>query len=827
MKGVLSTPDAQPRFPQGNGLRVSGVFSVMVSFASLLSAFVVSGADLTPVQSQFFESRIRPILADNCYKCHSVQSEKVKGGLFLDSREGLLKGGDTGAAIVPGDPEKSLLIKAVRYTDPDLQMPPKGKQLPENAVSDLVTWVKMGAPDPRAATLAQKSWSDSGKPHWAWQPLTKPAVPDVKEPGWPKTPVDNFVLAKLEEKGLKPNPPADKRTLIRRATFDLIGLPPTAEEVDAFLEDQSPDAFAKVVDRLLASPHYGERWGRHWLDVARYSDTKGQIPRQREDPNYPFAWTYRDYVIRSFNDDKPFNLFVIEQLAADKLPATIRNPTNLCALGFLTVGDRFMEMQNDIINDRIDVVTKGFLGLTVSCARCHDHKFDPIPTKDYYSLFGVFSSCVEPKFEPVIAKNLGGPDYSDYYKQRMELEQERDTLQAKLPELRKNRDREGLRLLQRDLRQNAAKVAKLELTHPGAPPRAMVVEDLKRPHDSPVFIRGDAGKKGDVVPRHFLEVLSGPYRPAFTNGSGRLELAWAIVSKQNPITPRVLVNRLWLHHFGEGFVSTPDDLGTRSELPSNPPLLDYLASRMQDEGWSIKKMHRLIMLSSVYQESSANNPRFAQIDPDNRLLWRANVRRLEFEALRDSLLAIGGDLDPTMFGRPVDIESEPFSTRRSIYGKVDRADVADVLVNFDFANPDLPTGRRHDTTVPQQALFLMNSPLVIEQAKKLVSLPEFLACSDDSSRIGFLYQRIYQRPPRAEEVQLGEDFVAQAPHPEKVSTSERELRPVSNDGNQSRPMSLGEPGRKGRAFGKKRAPLRSWEEYAHALMQANETSFVN
>jgi hypothetical protein len=604
-------------------------------------------------------------------------------------------------------------------------------------------------------------------------------------------------------------------------------LPPTKEEVESFLRDDSPDAFGKVVDRLLASPHYGERWGRHWLDVARYSDTKGQIRRQREDPNYPFAWTYRDYVIRSINDDKPFNLFVIEQLAADKLPATTRNPTNLCALGFLTVGDRFMGMQNDIINDRIDVVTKGFLGLTVSCARCHDHKFDPIPTKDYYSLFGVFSSCVEPKFEPVILKNVGGPEYSDYYKQRMDLEQEKDTLEGKLRDLRRTRDRDGLRQLQRDLRQNQTKVAKLELTHPGAPPRAMVLEDLRRPHDSPVLIRGDAGKKGDIVPRHFLEVLSGSYRPAFTNGSGRLDLAWAIVSKQNPLTPRVLVNRLWLHHFGEGFVPSPDDLGTRCEPPSNPQLLDYLAARFVEDGWSLKKMHRLIMTSSVYQESSANNPRFAQLDPDNRLLWRANIRRLEFEALRDSLLAIGGDLDPTMFGRPVDIESEPFSTRRTIYGKVDRSDVADVLVNFDFANPDMPTGRRHDTTVPQQALFLMNSPLVIEQAKKLVALPEFLSCSDEAERINFLYERIYQRPPRSEEVSLAEDFIGQSAQPEKVSLSDHALRPVSNEGTELKPVGLREPRRKGRPFDRKRAPLKAWEEYAHALLQANETSFVN
>lgn len=797
---------------------------------ALLVCFSVRAAEPTPAQLQFFENRIRPVLAENCYKCHSDQAEKVKGGLLLDSRDGLLKGGDTGPAIVPGDPDHSLLIKAVRYTDPDLQMPPKGPQLPASTIADLVSWVKMGAPDPRAATVAQKSWSDSSKTHWAWQPLQRPSPPSVQDSAWAKTPIDHFILAKLEEKGLKPNPPADKRTLIRRATFDLIGLPPTVAEVDDFVKDDSPDAFAKVVDRLLASPHYGERWGRHWLDVARYSDTKGQIRRQREDPNYPFAWTYRDYVIRSFNEDKPFNLFIIEQLAADKLPATSRNPTNLCALGFLTVGDRFMEMQNDIINDRIDVVTKGFLGLTVSCARCHDHKFDPIPTKDYYSLFGVFSSCVEPKFEPVIVKNLGGPEYSDYYKQRMDLEQEKDTLEGKLRELRRNRDRDGLRLVLRDLRQNQSKISRLEMTHPASPPRAMVVEDLRRPHDSPVLIRGDAGNKGTIVPRHFLEVLSAGYRPAFTNGSGRLDLAWAIVSKQNPITPRVLVNRVWMHHFGEGFVSTPDDFGMRSEPPSHPELLDYLASRFEGEGWSIKKLHRWIMLSSVYQESSANNPRFAQVDPENRLLWRANIRRLEFEPLRDSLLAIGGDLDPTMYGRPVDIESEPFSTRRTVYGLVDRSDIADVMVNFDFANPDLPTGKRHDTTVPQQALFLMNSPLVIEQAKRLVALPEFQACPDEEAKIDFLYERIYQRPARPEEVKLGSEFVAGAPESAPASDRDLALRPISNESGPDRPLRFaqaGQPGRKNRGFGRKRAPLKAWEEYAHALLQANETSFVN
>ena len=786
-------------------------------------------ADLTPAETQFFENKIRPLLTDKCYKCHSTQAEKVRASLLLDSKEGVLKGGETGPAVVPGEPDKSLLIKAVRYTDPDLQMPPKGNKLADEQIADLVAWVKMGAPDPRVATPAQMAWKDNSKTHWAWQKLTKPTVPEVKDASWPKTPVDNFILARLEEKDLKPNPPADKRALIRRATFDLIGLPPTPQEVEDFVNDESPDAFAKVVDRLLASPHYGERWGRHWLDVARYSDTKGMVRRNREDPDYPFAWTYRDYVIRSFNEDKPYNIFIIEQLAADKLPATAKNPTNLCALGFLTVGDRFMEMKNDIINDRIDVVTKGFLGLTVTCARCHDHKFDPIPTKDYYSLFGVFANCVEPSVEPVICK-VGGPDYADYYKQRMDLEREKETIQAQFKEARKNRDREAVKRLQREERQNQTKIAKLELTHPGAPPRAMIVEDVLKPKDSPVFIRGEAESKGPIVPRRFLEVLSGQIRPAFTNGSGRLELAHAIVNKNNSITPRVMVNRIWQHHFGDGFVPTPDDLGTMSEAPSHPELVDYLASRFVEEGWSIKKMHRLIMLSSVYQESSEDNPRYAQVDPNNRLLWRANIRRLEFEALRDSFLAIGGALDTTMYGKPVDLTKEPYSTRRTVYGFIDRSDVADVMVNFDFANPDMPSGRRHETTVPQQALFLMNSPLVVEQAKKLVTLADFDKCESDEAKVDFLYERIYQRPPKPEEVRLGIEFVTEKPETEKLAAAEA-VQQVSNDTDarkkmREKQMARKKGGKGGNEF-RKREPLKIWEEYTHALLQANEASFVN
>jgi hypothetical protein len=792
-----------------------------------LTSSVALSAEPTAAQLEFFENKIRPVLADNCYKCHSTSAEKVRGGLLLDSREGTLRGGDTGPAVVPGHPDKSLLIQAVRYTDADLQMPPK-KQLSDEQIADLEKWVKMGAPDPRTATAAQKSWVDPNAKHWAWQPLTKPAIPAVKNQSWGQSPVDNFILAKLEAQGFTPNPIADKRTLIRRATFDLIGLPPTPEEVEAFIADNSPDAFAKVVDRLLTSPHYGERWGRHWLDVARYSDTKGLVRRQREDPRSPYAWTYRDYVIKSFNNDKPYNQFIIEQLAADKLPATKSNPTNLAALGFLTVGERFMGMRHDVINDQIDVVTKGFLGLTVSCARCHDHKFDPIPTKDYYSLHGIFASTLEPTAEPVIQKIPNTADYKDYYQQRTDLEAKKDDIEARTQVARRDRDREQIRLLQREQRENATQVARLEMTHPGAVIRAMAVQDAARPRNSPVFIRGEAENRGEVVPRRFLEVLSGPNRTPFTNGSGRLELAHAIVNPNNPLTPRVMINRIWQHHFGAGFVPTPDDFGMMSEPPSHPELLDYLATRFQSEGWSIKKMHRLLMLSSAYQQTSTDNPRYAQTDPYNRLLWRANIRRLEFESLRDSLLTIGGSLDRTLYGRPVDLEQNPESPRRTVYGIVDRANLLDAFVNFDFANPDTVNGIRHETSVPQQALFLMNSPVVVEQARKLVALDEFKHSGSNAQRIEFLYHRIYQRQPVPEEIQLGLDFIAQTPAQEPARTAVASERPLSRQQvQQERRAERAALNRTNNAQQRKRAPLTPWEMYAHALLQANEVSFVN
>jgi Protein of unknown function (DUF1553)/Protein of unknown function (DUF1549)/Planctomycete cytochrome C len=893
---------------------------------------------LTTEQLDFFEKKIRPILTDNCYKCHSQQSEKVKGGLLLDTRAGLLKGGETGPAIVPGDPEKSLLIKAIRYKDKDLQMPPNDRQLADNQIQDLETWVKMGAPDPRTtADAGQHSYKvdfDKAKQHWAFQPVKKPAIPEVQDAqNWAQTPIDKFILATLSTKQLTPSPKADKVTLLRRATFDLIGLPPTPKEVDEFLADDSPNAFAKVVDRLLASPHYGERWGRYWLDLAHFSDTRGFQGNSR-DERYPYAYTYRDYVIQSFNEDLPYDQFLIQQIAADKLDlGADKHP--LAAMGFLTTGNRFNNQINDIIDDRIDIIGKSTMALTVTCARCHDHKFDPIPTKDYYALHGIFNSSTEPKEEPLIetpkntaayqaflteyaAKNGAVKEYLDEMTKKLKseligksgsymlalteyrhktnelsrsaflekhdlnsqyggvwennlknwerkhnpifapwfafasLSQEEFASKAKelsekfhsnkekgkpinplvarmfsstpaslgqlaarytslfndiedrwqqaltsyeahkkssstsATELKglSDPDQEQIRQLmyavgspmlvdeprlngfinrEGKLRKQRADLEKavsdLLINHPGSPARASVLEDAEKPKDSFVFIKGNPGNRGPQVPRHFLTILSGEDSPSFHDGSGRLELAKAIANKDNPLTARVMVNRIWLHHFGEGLVRTPDDFGTRGDTPSHPELLDYLASYFVDEGWSIKKMHRLIMLSSVYQQSSDSNPRYDVIDPDNRWLWRQNRRRLDFEALRDTILAIGGDLDQTVGGKSVKLDAEPYSFRRTIYGFVDRKNVPNMFQAFDFASPDLTTGKRETTVVPQQALFMMNSPLVIEQARNVIRRVDVKSQPDAESRVKTLYQLIYQRDPTEIESTLAVEYL--------------------------------------------------------------------
>jgi hypothetical protein len=567
----------------------------------------------------------------------------------------------------------------------------------------------------------------------------------------------------------------------------LIGLPPTRAEIDTFEADRARDAFARVVDRLLTSPHYGERWGRHWLDVARYADTKGYV--FTEERRFPYAYTYRDYVIRAFNEDLPYDRFIVQQLAADRLPPA-ENPQALAAMGFLTLGRRFLNNVHDIIDDRIDVVSRGLLGLTVGCARCHDHKYDPIPQKDYYSLYGVFASSVEPRDLPLVAPPERTAEYIAF---QQELDRRQKVVaqfkQAHEAELaaRNRKFRDGLKALQR-------KVDELNATAPAAPPRAMSLQDAPQPIAPHVFLRGNPRNPGPAVPRQFLQILAGPNRQPFKEGSGRLELAQAIASKDNPLTARVLVNRVWLHHFGVGLVRTPSDFGLRSEPPTHPELLDYLARYFMDEGWSVKKLHRLILLSRVYQQSSVPDPRTARADPDNRLLGVMNRRRLEFEALRDSLLAVSGQLDARAGGRSVDLFAAPYTGRRTVYGFIDRQNLPGELRTFDFASPDSSTPQRFLTTVPQQALYLMNSPFVMEQARHLVARPEIVRCNGPREHIEQLYRLIYGRPAEPEEVVLGLRFID------------------AHTG--SPPMGV-------------LGPLNAWERYAQVLLLANEFVFVD
>ena len=901
-----------------------GPWTVVLFVAALLAAPQVYAGD-NAEGVEFFEKKVRPILVDNCYKCHSREAEKLKGGLLLDSREGVLKGGDSGASIIPGKPDLSLLVKAVRYTNEDLQMPPKGKKLSAEQIADLETWVRIGAPDPRVANQSAGQFKKVEE-HWAFKPVAHPIIPPVSNSKWIQSPIDAFILAKLEAKKITPNPGADKRTLILRATFDLIGMPPTTAEVEAFLADNSPQAFARLVDRLLDSPHYGERWARYWLDVARYADTKGYV--FEEERRYPFSFTYRDYVIRAFNEDLPYDQFIIQQIAADLLPSG-EDKRALAALGFLTLGRRFLNNQPDIIDDRIDVVTRGTMGLTVACARCHDHKFDPIPTKDYYSLYGVFASCSEPAEKPLLGSTALPSAYQEYLAERKKRETELKEFRATKEEEARMRVREqtgdyllaardfgkmdgdkqdGLsrerklesgvirrwsRFLSKNdskfegilkpwlsyasiegtnfmesakqlhaalstnanvnsfvlrffatnspaslkevaerynqmakrvvedwkkavkedkaasvladaseevvrqllfnsdspthieefrrvfdiptsqkLRALQRKIDELDATHPGTPPRAMALVDNATPQQPHVFKRGNPNNPGEEVPRQFLKLVAGEKRQPFQHGSGRLELAKAIVDRGNPLTARVFVNRVWLHHFGTALVGTPSDFGMRSDPPTHPELLDYLAEQFMEQRWSVKKLHRLLMLSSVYQESSAENPKAEKIDPGNQLLWRMNRRRLDFEAMRDTFLAISGKLDSTVGGRPADITTEPFTGRRTVYGFVERQNLPGLFRTFDFASPDTTSPQRFSTTVPQQALFLMNSPFVVQQAGALLQRSELKGARSEEDRVQQLYALVFHRKADAEELKLAHRFLqlkSEGPPPEPAT----------------------------------------------------------
>lgn len=880
---------------------------IAILIIGILLHCLISASISASETKAFFWEKVQPIFERACFECHSHKSEKVKGGLFLDTKSGWQSGGNSGAVILPGDPESSLLVRAIRHVD-DLKMPPK-KQLSETEIGILERWIASGAMDPREIkTPLPKPESR----HWAFLPIDSPPIPEVKNRDWVQSPIDAFVLDKLEKNGLQPSRRADRSTLIRRAYFDLIGLPPSVEAIARFEKDPAPDAFSRLIDRLLASPKYGERWARHWLDIARYADTKGYV--FEEERRFPYAYTYRDYVIESFNADLPYDEFIIEQLAADLCQE--KSSESLAAMGFLTLGRRFLNNQHDIMDDRIDVVSRGLMGLTVACARCHDHKYDPIPIADYYSLYGVFASSMEPAERPILSRDVDSPLYRDFEKalkiaisesddyrithqkkalslarkqsgdyllalfdarggSRSDLEnlvksrqlgpviafrwqdylrdlenqngeahpifsvwiaansqksfaenfvmdfvknaENRKAIHpilaarlleknpSSIPELAavygdlfrsieeewqavsaetkalSDPDREQIRQVlydsnapasiplsqatqllevkvQQRIRALKRKVDGLPANHPGAPPRAMSLVDRPHPIDPVIFLRGKPEARGAKVPRQFLSILSGENRKAFESGSGRLELANAIADSENPLTSRVIVNRLWRQHFGSGLVSTPSDFGLRADPPSHPQLLDYLADRFIKEGWSIKRMHRLMMLSSTYQQSSDPHISQTKKDPNNRLLWRMNRRRLELEALRDTLLWVAQNLDTQMGGQPVEITGQSFSPRRTIYGFIERQNLPALFRTFDLASPDSSSSGRFETTVPQQALFMTNSPFIQNLARHLESVLKQQS-EIPSRQVELLFQKVLQRLPNPTERQAALDFL--------------------------------------------------------------------
>jgi mono/diheme cytochrome c family protein len=767
----------------------------------------------TPEESEFFEKRVRPVLAEHCYKCHG--SEKQKGALRLDSREALLKGADGDPVVVAGSPEESALIKSIRH-EGDSKMPEKEEKLSADQIAALTEWVRMGLPWPAGDPPPADARAEAARKHWAFQPVRKPAPPEAADPrGWAKSEIDRFILEKLNAANLAPAPQADPRTLIRRMTFDLTGLPPAPQDVESFVNECRDgasfvirdSAVRSLIDRLLGSPAYGERWGRYWLDVARYADSKGYV--FQEERRYAFAYTYRDWVIRAFNEDLPFDQFLIRQIAADHV-AQAGDTRPLAALGFLTLGRRFLNNQQEIIDDRIDVVARGTMGLTVSCARCHDHKFDPVSQQDYYALYGVFASSIEPKELPLLPASTDPETDAKYRAERARLDAEIDRfigekcgdfahaanlltgLPVVLPALPRESLREIISRADRDHVRNLRNKIDALNAGPLAPPRAMAMTDgpLVDPH---VFKRGNPGMRGEAVPRRFLTVLSGGKPEPFQKGSGRLELAQAIASPENPLTARVFVNRVWAHHFGKGLVRSPGDFGTRGDAPTHPELLDWLASRFVEDGWSVKKLHRLIMLSAAYQQSSDVDPKAAQADPENRLLSHANRRRLDFEAMRDSLLSVTGELDRAIGGRSVEITTQPFTRRRTVYSFIDRQNLPGMFRTFDFASPDTSSPQRHVTTVPQQALFMMNSPFVLERARALVAQPRFEQAQPCEEQIQELYSRVFARRAEPREVEAGLRFIGQQiAQPQDAASG-----------------------------------LGAWAKYAQVLIETNEFAFVD
>jgi mono/diheme cytochrome c family protein len=875
-------------------------------------------------QIEFFEKYVRPVLVTKCFQCHAA--EKQKGGLRLDSQAAMLSGGDSGPAMQPGKPDDSRIIKAIRY-DGTIQMPPT-KKLTDEQIHALTAWVKMGAPWPPANTATRppepaKEFriTKEDRAFWSFQLIKNPPLPAVKNAAWPQASLDYFILAPLEAKGLQPMAPADHRALIRRMYFDLIGLPPTPSEVDEFCQCASHNpqsAIAKLVDRLLANPHYGERWARHWLDIARYGEDQAHSFQPKL---YPHGFRYRDWLIKAFNDDLPYDRFLTEQIAGDLLDGPGQEE-RLAALGYFALGPVYYgKAIADELDDRVDTLCRGMLGLTVACARCHDHKFDPIPTRDYYSLAGIFASTqfkeyplADPatsaafdranaaikakndaitaflqteskrmseamtqeigrylvaawkvhnqrkinsavtvaevakkeklrdfvldrwvgylflkdaderpylaEWRKLLASQEAAKDLStdasaiaDVTKVAEEFQAyvvsartvagpwpDSDTRLSLYQELTSNRGvlsipRDQLEKLlpaaaQKKLASDRAEVERLKKALPQVP----VVHSLAEgpsPANMKVYIRGNSATPGDEAPRRFLAVLSGDDRKTFTHGSGRLELAQAIASKDNPLTARVIVNRIWAQHFGKGIVGTPSNFGSLGERPTHPELLDHLASRFMANGWSIKALHRDILLSATYQLASRHDAANHMIDPANKLYWRMDRRRLEVEPWRDALLAVAGNLDSTIGGPSADLAS-PDHRRRTLYAAISRHNLDGLLRLFDFPDPNLTSDKRQVTTVPLQQLFVLNSEFMVRQAKALAVRLKTTQDEDDAARIRRSFLLVYGRPARDIEVQLGLEFLKAAPAGESRAKT-----------------------------------LTPWEQYAQVLLSANEFMFVD
>ncbi len=826
-------------------LLMNSLINVRLLVAGLLCLFlasrtyVIRAAEPPSEAVEFFEQKIRPILVTHCSECHSSASKKRQGGLLLDSRDGWMRGGDSGAVVVPGDPEKSLLILAVRQTDKDLRMPPKQK-LTDTQIADLEAWVKAGAVDPSKATVGQVGELNTrpkygmsleeGRKFWSFQPVKDPAVPKVRDPNWPRNAVDHFILARMEEVGATPAPTADARTLLRRVTFDLTGLPPTPAEMEASLADTSPQAFEKFVDRLLDSPRYGERWGRHWLDVVRYADTCGNA----SDYPVPQAHRYRDWVIRAFNKDMAYDQFLREQIAGDLLPGgtDAERFDRITATGYLAIARRFggsrLGEHHLTLEDTIDNLGRAFLGSSISCARCHDHKFDPFTMSDYYGLYGIFESTRYPfpgaeadkkpaDFVPLMTQAEIDSLLAPHREKLAAVDAEIKTLEVADTEAKKLPDgpdkKAAVDTAAKTLAEARNKRTAIVAEAPAIKDAYAVADG--NPANTKMQLRGDPKRLGDEVPRHFPAILGGNELPKDSATSGRLQLAEWVSDPKNPLTARVMVNRIWQFHFGRGIVQTSNDFGARGQAPTHPELLDFLATRFVESGWSVKAMHKLILLSQSWQLSSGLEhgsamAKNSQLDPSNNLFWKFNRYRLDAESIRDTLLFVGGDLDESPAGtHPFPpqhtwgwTQHNPFvavyeTRRRSIYLMQQRLKKHPYLALFDGADPSSSTGVRLPSTTPLQALFVMNDPLAHAESSKLASRA-IGATLDEQSRIAAAYQIAWNRAPSSDEQQECAEFLKQY----RSQLAELKTPPDQME-------------------------LKAWSALARVLMSSNEFVFVD